>query len=58
MYCIHPIHIGISELFLKNPENNIKGKSMIGTTAATDFASKIALPINSPRDAPANDNRK
>ncbi len=58
IYCIHPIHMGISELFLKNPENNINGKSIIGTTAATDFASRIALPINSPSEAPAKDNKK
>lgn len=55
MYSIHPSHLGKSARFLKNPENIINGKTITGTTAETDFGSKITLPIKSPREAPQND---
>jgi hypothetical protein len=43
---------------LKNPENNMIGNMIIGTTEETDFASNITLPNNKPNDAPLNDIKK
>jgi len=55
MYYIHPIHPGKSLRFLKNPLKSKIGSKIIGTTADTDFGSKIILPIKSPKADPQND---
>jgi hypothetical protein len=58
IYSIQPNQTGRSFLFLKNPEKRINGKIRMGTTAETDFASKITLPKNRPNDAPQKDIKK
>jgi hypothetical protein len=57
MYCHHPIQDGRSYLFLKKPENRIKGISTNGTAPDTDLASVITLPNNNPRELPANETK-
>lgn len=53
IYSIQNNHLGRSSLFLKKPENKIKGNINIGTTLETDFASKITLPNKRPILLPA-----
>ena len=51
-YCIQPSQFGRLALFLKNPENMMKGVRMRGTMAATDLGSCAMLPSSSPSELP------